>query len=168
MKKLTQIAPKRPMAEETGPVGDPVAPGATGSPTGDAAVEPPDPEVIAIKRRRNFTAKYKLRILAEVDGCAESGQVASILRREGLYSSNLTCWRRQREEGMLQALQPKKRGRKQIEQNPLAPRLAQLEKENRKLKDQLRKAETIIEVQKKISEILGIPQDQDKGNGKIS
>lgn len=168
MKKLTQIALKRSRVEEMGPVGDPVALGATGSPTGLEAVEPPDPEVVARKRRRNFTAKYKLRMLAEVDKCSEPGEVASLLRREGLYSSNLTCWRRQREEGMLHALQPKKRGRKEIEKNPLAPRVAQLEKENRKLKEKLHKAETIIEVQKKISEILGIPQDQDKGSGRIS
>ena len=169
MEKISQIPPRRsPEFEEPGPVGDPVAPGATGSPTGVKLVEPPDPEVIGKKRRRNFTAKYKLRILAEVDRCSEAGEVASLLRREGLYSSNLTCWRRQRDEGILQALQPKKRGRKEIEKNPLAPRVAQLEKENRKLKDQLHKAETIIEVQKKISEILGIPQDQDKGSGKIS
>ena len=95
----------------------------------------------------------------------ESGQIGALLRREGLYSSNLTTWRRQRDEGQLQALSPKKRGRKAQQKNPLAERVARLEKENRRLQDQLKQAKTIIEVQKKISEILGIPQSDLDDNG---
>ena len=110
---------------------------------------PPDPEVPANKARRKFTAKYKLRILKEAEACTEPGQIGTLLRREGLYSSHLTTWRRQREDGLLQAMAPKKRGRRKKEKNPLATELARLENENRRLKEKLRKAETIIEVQKK-------------------
>ena len=119
----------------------------------------PDPEVPEKKPRRKFTAKYKLRILDEADQCTEIGQVGALLRREGLYSSNLTNWRKQREKGLLNAMAPKKRGRKRIEKNPLAQRVAQLEKENLRLKHKLKQAETIIDVQKKVSQILGISQD---------
>ena len=121
----------------------------------------PDPEVPEKKPRRKFTAKYKLRILAETDAYTQPGQIGVLLRREGLYSSNLTTWRKQRAQGILQAMTPKKRGRKRKQTNPLAKRVAQLEKENRRLQDKLKKAETIIEVQKKISEILGINQNPD-------
>ena len=125
----------------------------------------PDPEVPEKKPRRRFTAQYKLRIVEEADMLKESGQIGALLRREGLYSSNLTTWRRQRDEGQLQALSPKKRGRKAQQKNPLAERVARLEKENRRLQDQLKQAKTIIEVQKKISEILGIPQSDLDDNG---
>jgi transposase len=121
----------------------------------------PDPEVPEKKPRRKFTAKYKLRILAEADACTQPGQMGALLRREGLYSSNLTTWRQQRAQGILQAMSPKKRGRKRKQTNPLAKQVAQLEKENRRLQGKLKKAETIIEVQKKISEILGISQNPD-------
>jgi transposase len=119
----------------------------------------PDPEVAENKPRRKFTAKYKLRILAEADECSQPGELGALLRREGLYSSNLTTWRRQREKGLLKAMTPKKRGRKRTEKNPLAPRVAQLEKENRRLEQKLKQAELIIEAQKKMSEILGIAQN---------
>jgi transposase len=121
----------------------------------------PDPEVPEKKPRRKFTAKYKLRILAEADACTQPGQMGALLRREGLYSSNLTTWHKQRAQGILQAMSPKKRGRKRKQTNPLAKQVAQLEKENRRLQGKLKKAETIIEVQKKISEILGICQNPD-------
>jgi hypothetical protein len=121
----------------------------------------PDPEVPEKKPRRKFTAKYKLHILAEADACTQPGQMGALLRREGLYSSNLTTWRKQRAQGILQAMSPKKRGRKRKQTNPLARQVAQLEKENRRLQDKLKKAETIIEVQKKISELLGINQNPD-------
>jgi len=127
----------------------------------------PDPEVPGKKPRRKFTAKYKLRILAEADACTQPGQMGALLRREGLYSSNLTTWRQQRAQGILQAMSPKKRGRKLKQKNPLAERVAQLEKENRRLQDKLKKAETIIDVQKKISEILGInqnPEDSERSS----
>jgi len=120
---------------------------------------PPDPEVPEKKRRRKFTAKYKLRILSEADLCVEPGQIGDLLRREGLYSSHLTTWRRQRKEGLLDALSPKKRGRKKTPRNPLADRVARLEKDNRRLQQKLKQAELIIEAQKKMSEILGISQN---------
>jgi transposase-like protein len=122
-------------------------------------MSPPDPEVAEKKPRRKFTAKYKLQILREADECNEPGQLGGLLRREGLYSSNLSIWRRQREEGLLDALSPRKRGRKEKEKNPLAPKVAQLERENERLRKNLKKAEIIIDVQKKISEILGISQE---------
>ena len=127
----------------------------------------PDPEVPEKKPRRRFTAKYKLRILDQADACTQPGQIGALLRREGLYSSNLTTWRKQRDQGILQAMKPKKRGRKRKQKNPLANRVAQLEKENRRLQDKLKKAETIIEVQKKISEILGINQNPDDNERSI-
>jgi transposase len=119
---------------------------------------PPDPEVPETKRRRKFTAKYKLHILAEADTCTEPGQLGALLRREGLYSSNLTTWRRQRQKGLLTAMTPKKRGRRKKETNPLVPRVAQLERDNRRLQQKLKQAELIIEAQKKMAEILGISQ----------
>jgi transposase-like protein len=124
----------------------------------------PDPEVPEKRPRRNFTAKYKLRILAEADACTQHGQLGALLRREGLYSSNLITWRRQREKGLLKAMTPKKRGRKRKEKNPLTKKVAQLEKENRRLQQKLKKSELIIEAQKKMSEILGIAQNLDESN----
>jgi predicted nuclease with TOPRIM domain len=100
--------------------------------------------------------------LQEADACREPGQIGALLRREGLYSSNLTNWRKQQKKGLLSALNPKKRGRKAVPKNPLAERVAQLERENRQLAEKLKKAETIIDVQKKISEILGISQNSDE------
>jgi transposase-like protein len=147
---------------------------ATGvSPSTGGAEEPvmmssPDPEVPEKKARRKFTAKYKLQILQEADACTEPGQLGAFLRSKGLYSSSLATWRRQRDEGLLDALSPKKRGRKEKERNPLAPRVAELQRENEGLKRKLKRAETIIEVQKKISEILGIPQDPIEDEGKSS
>jgi transposase-like protein len=117
------------------------------------------------KPRRNFTVGYKLRILQQADSCVEPGQIGQLLRREGLYSSNLTTWRKQRDHGLLHAMAPKKRGRKNKEKNPLASRVAQLEKQNQRLEQKLRRAELIIEAQKKISEILGITQNIDKNEG---
>ena len=134
------------------------ATGVTPATTEEPRMPLPDPEVPEKKARRKFTAKYKLKILQEADVCSEPGQVGALLRREGLYSSNLTTWRRQRDEGLLDALSPKKRGRKQKEKNPLTSKVAALEKENERLRKKLKKAEIIIDVQKKISEILGIAQ----------
>ena len=140
-RRATGVAPSRGRTEEIG------------------MMSPPDPEVPEKKPRRKFTAKYKLQIIQEADACFKPGQIGVLLRREGLYSSNLTTWRKQRDEGLLDALSPKKRGRKEKEKNPLAPKVAELEKENERLRKKLRKAEIIIDVQKKISEILGIPQE---------
>ena len=141
-------------------------PTATGDNTPvDSGRAHPDPEVPEQKPRRNFTAGYKLRILQQAEACVVPGQIGQLLRREGLYSSNLTTWRKQRDQGLLHAMSPKKRGRKHKENNPLAPRVAQLEKENQRLEQKLKRAELIIDAQKKISEILGIAQSLDENKG---
>lgn len=116
----------------------------------------PDPEVTDKAERRRFTAKYKLSILQQVDACTEPGNVGAILRREGLYSSNLNTWRRQRDEGSLAALTPKQRGRKAAPVDPVALENERLLKENVRLTNRLKQAELIIDVQKKVSQILGI------------
>lgn len=114
--------------------------------------EPVDPEVPAKPRRRTFTAEYKLRILKETDEAAP-GEIGIILRREGLYSSRLSEWRRARESGALTALS-KKRGRKARERNPLDRKVRELERENARLREKLRKAEVIMEVQGKVAGLL--------------
>ena len=115
----------------------------------------PDPEVLEKPARRKFTAAYKLRILQEAE--VSPGGVAAVLRREGLYSSHLNTWKHQRATGELRGLEPRKRGRKGRERNPLDERVAQLEREKKRLEKRLKRAETIIEVQKKIAELLGNP-----------
>jgi len=135
-------------------------------PDGRAAPAPiiPDPEVPAKATRRHFSAAYKKRILEAVDACEKgSGDIAALLRREGLYSSHLTTWKKQREAGTLAGLAPQKRGRKSKPVNPLAKKVAELERENRSLQKQLTKAETIIDFQKKLSEILEIPLKDGEG-----
>lgn len=112
-----------------------------------------DPEVVPSAKRRTFSNRYKLRILAEVDQAQGTGTIGAILRREGLYSSQLTDWRRQREHGLLQAGQSRKRGPKA---DPDAAELGKLKRENQKLKRQLAQAELIIDVQKKLSQALGL------------
>ena len=109
----------------------------------------PDPEVAEKALRRKFTASYKLCILQEADTCTAPGQMGALVRREGLYSSNLTPWRRQRERGTLEALSPKYRGPKAKRWDPSAHRSAELEQENIHLKQKRKQAETSIEVQKK-------------------
>jgi transposase-like protein len=116
----------------------------------------PSPEVPEKARRRRFEAAYKLQILAEAERCAAAGQLGELLRREGLYSSHLTSWRKQRDEGALEGLAPKQRGRKPNRKDSLALERDRLERDNRRLTERLRQAETIIEVQKKVSELLGI------------
>ena len=120
----------------------------------------PDPEVPEKARRRKFTAKYKLDILKEADQCREPGEIGALLRREGLYSSHLSKWREQRAAGALAALTPKKRGRKPRPVDPQTQRVAELERENARLRDQLAKAQTIIDVQKKLSQLLASPQEE--------
>jgi transposase len=120
----------------------------------DRAASDPDPEAAPVASRRRFSGSYKLGILAEVDACAAPGEVGAILRREGLYSSHLTKWRRQKADGALAGLTPKKRGRKAQPVNPLSRRVAELEKETQRLRRQLEQAETIIAVQKKLSQLL--------------
>ena len=121
---------------------------------GQLEAEVPDPEVVPRAKRRQFSAQYKLRIVTEADQCSQRGEIGALLRREGLYSSHLTTWRKQRDRGQLQGLSPKKRGRKP---DPQAAELARLQRENERLKARLEQAETIIEVQKKLSQMLGLP-----------
>ncbi len=118
---------------------------------------PPDPEVPEKSVRRHFTAEYKLNILRQAEGCREPGSMGALLRREGLYSSHLTTWRRQRDAGILSALKPKQRGRKAHPIHPFQTEVEQLRKENNWLQNRLKKAELIIDIQKKISQMLGIP-----------
>lgn len=114
----------------------------------------PNPEVTPKAKRRTFSAEYKLRILDEASACRTPGERGALLRREGLYSSHLTHWRRELRERALAGLKPKKRGRKS---HPLAVENAQLKREIARLQAKLERAETIIEVQKKLSQLLGLP-----------
>jgi transposase-like protein len=116
-------------------------------------VEMPKTEVVAKAKRRHYTAEYKLRILREADACQGYGEIGALLRREGVYSSSLTNWRRQRERGELDGLSPQKRGPKP---DPQAVELARLKRENERLLERLRQAELIIEVQKKVAQMLGV------------
>jgi transposase len=124
-------------------------------PAGEGEACAPDPEVLPRAERRQYAAQYKLRILEEVERCTERGQIGALLRREGLYSSHLSKWRRQRAEGQLQGLSPQKRGRKAQEVG--VEELTRLQRENERLRARLEQAEMIIDVQKKLSRLLGLP-----------
>ena len=115
----------------------------------------PDPEVVPIAQRRQFTAEDKLRILEEADACTEPGEIGALVRREGIYSSYLSRWRREREEGQLTAQSSKKRGPKASAEKVLVAEVAKLRRENEQLQTRLGQAEAIIEVQKKLSQLLG-------------
>ncbi len=132
----------------------------TGGLEGVSAI--PDPEVPEKAVRRRFTAEYKRWILREAEACKDFGKIGSLLRREGLYSSNLVTWRRQAERGTLAALSPKKRGPKEKKPDPSIRRIAELERETQKLQQKLRQAELIIAAQKKIAEIFQVPLDPKK------
>jgi transposase len=117
----------------------------------------PDPEVVADAKRRTFTAEYKLRILAEADAAAgQPGAIGALQRREGLYSSHLVTWRRERQAGILKGLTPHKRGPKS-KRNPLEEDNQKLRRENQRLTEELRKAAIVIDVQKKVGALLGWP-----------
>ena len=113
-------------------------------------------EVVAKATRRRFTAEYKLTVLREADACTEPGELGVLLRREGLYTSHLCLWRKQRRARELTGLAPARRGPAPKETNPLAAKVAALEKETRWLKARAERAEALVELQKKVSEILGI------------
>lgn len=113
-------------------------------------------EVVEKARRRGFTAEYKLRVLAEADRCTKPGEVGALLRREGLYSSLLSAWRRQRDVGELSARSPKKRGPPAKVPDASARRVAELEKELARARVRLKRAEALLDLQKKVSEILGV------------
>lgn len=113
-------------------------------------------EVAGKTGRRRFTADYKRKVLRQAEQCKESGQIGALLRREGLYWSNLSKWRKQRESGELAGLSVKRRGPQRREKNPIADHVKELERDNERLKRRAERAERIVELQKKISEILGI------------
>jgi transposase-like protein len=110
-------------------------------------------EVMAKAKRRQYSADYKLRILRELDECKGKGEVGSLLRREGLYSSLVSKWREQRERSSLNGLAGQRRGPKE---DPNAAELARLQRENQRLKEELERAELIIEVQKKVAQLVGV------------
>jgi transposase len=113
-------------------------------------------------KRRRFTTEYKLRILREADACKGDGDVGALLRREGLYSSQLAAWRRQRDETAKAGLKARKRGPKA---KAVGPRVKQLERENARLRRRLEEAEAIIDVQKKLSKLLGISLNPPESDG---
>ena len=134
--------------------------GEAANPAGAPAPGPrppvPDCEVIARPRRRHFTAEYKRSIIEQVDAAQDAGAVGVLLRREGLYSSHLATWKRQRKQGVIDALTPKKRGPKVVV-SPLVKQNRELQAANIRLTKKLKNAELIIEVQKKVAALLGNP-----------
>jgi transposase-like protein len=151
VKQAELAAPQRREGERS-------EPDRSGGAANSAAAAPaiiPDPEVSEKPKRRHFTAEYKRSIVAQAEACRDDGAIGALLRREGLYSSHLTTWRRQKEQGELEALAPRKRGRKSTA-NPLADENQRLQKENARLSRRLEQAELIIDVQKKVSALLGI------------
>jgi transposase-like protein len=121
----------------------------------------PDPEVPAKATRRRFSTEYKLRVLREADRSKAPGEIGALLRREGLYSSLLSAWRQERERGALRDLASRKRGRQRNAEHALEKRIAELERENERLRKRLEQAETIISVQKKVSRLLGQSPETD-------
>jgi transposase len=139
-----------PAADRSAAAGKTVAPEPPAPPR-------PNPEVVADAKRRSFTAEYKLRILAEADAAsAQPGSIGALLRREGLYSSHLVTWRRERQTGILKGLTPLKRGPKP-KRSPQDEEIQKLRRENQRITEELRKAQIVIEVQKKVGSLLGWP-----------
>lgn len=118
------------------------------------AEEAQNTEVVAKAKRRQYTAEYKLRIMREISECKGTGEVGALLRREGLYSSLVSKWREQSERGSLTGLSGHRRGPKV---DPRAAELARLQRENKRLQEKLERAEIIIDVQKKVARLLGVP-----------
>jgi transposase len=123
----------------------------------------PEVEVVAKATRRRFTAEYKLKILREAEARTAPGAIGALLRREGLYSSNLTTWREQRQRGELAGLTPKKRGPSPTSKNPLAGKVAALERAVTRLTARAERAEALVELQKKVAELLGTALPQSDG-----
>lgn len=118
-------------------------------------------KVEAKPRRRRFTAQYKLSILDQADACTKTGEIGALLRREALYSSHLTTWRKARDQGQLAALQPKKRGRKPKKIDPRDERIAELEKQLATEQARRERAEALVDLQKKVAALLGdLPKDE--------
>ena len=132
---------------------------------GNERPDVPDPEVVPLAERRRFTAEEKLRIIEEAERCTGPGEMGALLRREGIYSSYLSRWRRARDRGQLTALAAQQRGPKSATGVALTREVARLQRENERLQDRLERAETIIEVQKKLSQLLGQSREENE-NGK--
>lgn len=126
-------------------------------------VMPKDTEVSAKPKRRTFSAEYRRRIVKEAAACTKPGKIGALLRREGLYSSHLVSWRRAAEKGELAALAPKKRGAKP-KRDERDRQLAEAQREIAKLKARAERAELLVEIQKKVASVLGIPLDSDGKN----
>ncbi len=169
MARTKKSAPAAALESSEGERSEPERDGgaAAGSPPREGG-RIPDPEVSAKARRRTFSAKYKLRILKAAEAARAAGEIGALLRREGLYSSHLTKWRRQQKEGALAGLGPRRRGPAPSPKNPLAGRVAELERENRRLTVRLAQAEAILGIQKKVSDLLGIPLDPRENSGRLS
>ena len=120
-------------------------------------------EVLAKAARRRFTAEYKRKILREAERCSRPGEIGALLRREGLYSSHLSAWRAARERGELAGLAPRRRGPKPRPIDPRDRRIRALERENRRLAARAERAEALVEVQKKLSQLLGIELPENDG-----
>ena len=135
MKGTGMIAPKRSEGERS------EAERSAGASIPESATAPADPEVSTKATRRKFKAAYKLRILREADE-GGPGSIAGLLRREGLYSSHLNTWRKQRESGEIAGLEPRKRGKKPVPRNPLSGEVHRLRRENQRLHKRLKQAET--------------------------
>ena len=146
VQEVEMLLPPSPEGERSEPGGD----------GGSIAIRRPDPEVSIRAKRRQFTAQYKAQIVREAEACTEFGQISAMLRREGLYSSTLSKWRQSMRYGAIAGLD-KKRGRNKDPDTQLRQQVRRLERENARLKNRLQQAETVIEVQKKVSEILSIP-----------
>lgn len=135
-----------------------------GPTTTDARESAPDPQVLEKSPKRKFSIDYKARIVREADACTEAGRIGALLRREGLYSSQLAQWRRAYQKGALAGLRDDKRGRKQT-RHPLEKENEKLKKENARLEQRLEQAQVIIDVQKKLSGLLGIPLATEESEG---
>ena len=122
---------------------------------GGRAAPRPNPEVLARAKRRTYTGEYKQKVLAEADAARGSGEIGAVLRRHGLYSSHLTKWRQERKSGILEGLAPQKRGPKS-KASPLTAENEKLRRDNERLTERLRKAEIVIDVQKKVATLLGL------------
>ena len=122
---------------------------------GDERPDVLDPEVVPMAERRRFTAEEKVRIVEEAEACSEPGEHGALLRREGIYSSYVSRWRQARDRGQLTALGVQQRGPKPATDAALVREVARLRRENERLQARLDQAETIIEVQKKLSQLLG-------------
>ena len=130
--------------------------------TGPPVVAAPDTEVVAKAQRRRFTAQYKQQIVREADRCTQLGAIGALLRREGLYSSQLTSWRGARDRGELEGLAPKPRGPKATAVDPRDRKLVEQEREIVRWKHRAERAEALVEVQKKVAALLGTPLDTEK------